>query len=109
MNKAINKTKDAVDKFDGKINITTPSVGNIIYNKKYLNCVILSWYKKIFRHKNKIKLYLANSEGWNENILIFIHLVVLILTSPKIAGKIRNNNSPNEMNNKTEERLVKYL
>tara|TARA_B110000495_G_C22652711_1_gene386898 strand:+ start:160 stop:288 length:129 start_codon:yes stop_codon:yes gene_type:complete len=42
MNKAINKTKDAVDKFDGKINITTPSVGNIIYNKKYLNCVILS-------------------------------------------------------------------
>ena len=99
----------AVDRLDGKIKNITLKAGAIINMKKNLKDLIFSSCKNIFLHKNKIKLYLASSDGWKEKIPTLIHRVDLIEVSPKTAGKIKNNSRPIDRNKRIEDRLVKYL
>ena len=56
----INKT---VDKFDCIINEQTKIVGNIICKKNAKKVFNLSLNTNKFRQRNKIRLYLANSDG----------------------------------------------
>tara|TARA_Y100001933_G_C18900399_1_gene522280 strand:+ start:748 stop:1041 length:294 start_codon:yes stop_codon:yes gene_type:complete len=64
-----------------------------------------------FLHKNNIKLYLANSDGWNVKIPKFIHLPLRDeIKLPSNSGNIIKNKSINieEISNMVD-KFVKYL
>ena len=111
-NNIIQLINTTVDKLDGNINPQMITLGNIIYIKKLLNDPIEDLYKTKFRHKNNIKLYLANSDGWNEIKPSLIHLAAK--TPPLLSGfeiletSKYNNNNPDRIN-KIVDKLVKYL
>ena len=60
---AIKKIRSAVDKLNGNTNKKMRMIGKSIYKKRCENLKISCLYITKLRHKNKIKLYFANSDG----------------------------------------------